>query len=60
MRGSLNGVSGVTAADFRGGQFGAIAHATGEQIRSAGLVRGQMPIGPSAANLHYGGERGGV
>jgi hypothetical protein len=49
-----NGVSGVTAANFRGGQFGAIGHATGEQIRSAGLVRGQMPIGPSAANLHYG------
>jgi hypothetical protein len=51
-----NGVSGVTAANFRGGQFGGIAHATGEQIRSAGLVRGQMPIGPSAANLHYGGS----
>ncbi|MGA7241044.1 MAG: DUF6600 domain-containing protein, partial [Bryobacteraceae bacterium] len=51
---ALNGVSGVTAANFRGGQFGAIGHATGEQIRTAGLVRGQMPIGPSAANLHYG------
>jgi FecR protein len=50
----LNGVSGVTAAGFRGGQFGAIGHVSGDQIRSAGLVRGQMPIGPSAANLHYG------
>lgn len=51
---AFNGVSGVSAASFRGGQFGAIGHASGEQIRSAGLVRGQMPIGPSAANLHYG------
>ncbi len=53
-----NGVSGVTAAGFRGGQFGGIIHASGDQIRSAGLIRGQMPIGPSAANLHYS-ERGG-
>jgi hypothetical protein len=50
----LNGVSGVTGANFRGGQFGTIGHVAGDQIRSAGLVRGQMPIGPSAANLHYG------
>jgi hypothetical protein len=55
----LNGVSGVSAAGFRGGQFGSIVHASGEQIRSAGLVRGQMPIGPSAANLRYS-ERGGA
>jgi hypothetical protein len=49
-----NGVSGVSAANFRGGQFGNnIMHASGEQIRSAGLVRGQMPIGPSSSNLRY-------
>jgi hypothetical protein len=56
----MNGVSGVTAAGFRSGQFGSITHASGEQIRSAGLVRGEMPIGPSAANLHYSGRTGGV
>ncbi len=54
----MNGVSGVTAASFRGGQFGAITHASGEQLRSAGLVRGEMPIGPSAANLHYSANAG--
>jgi len=50
-----NGVSGVTGANFRNGQFGAnIMHASGEQLRSAGQVRGQMPIGPSSsANLRY-------
>jgi hypothetical protein len=52
----LNGVSGVSAANFRGGQFGGnIIHASGEQLRTAGLVRGQMPIGPSSANLRYSG-----
>jgi hypothetical protein len=53
-----NGVSGVTAANFRGGRFGGnIMHASGDQLRSAGLVRGQMPIGPSSANLRFS-ERG--
>ena len=54
----MNGVSGVTGANFRGGQFGGISHLSGEQIRTAGLVRGQMPIGPSAANLRYSGAGG--
>jgi hypothetical protein len=55
-----NGVSGVTAANFRGGQFGGnILHASGDQLRSAGAVRGQMPIGPSAANLHYSDHAAG-
>ena len=53
-----NGVSGVTAANFRGGQFGGnIMHASGEQLRSAGMVHGQMPIGPSSANMRFS-ERG--
>lgn len=54
----LNGVSGVSAASFRGGQFGGITHASNEQIRSAGLVRGEMPIGPSASNLRYSANGG--
>jgi len=55
----LNGVSGVSAANFRGGQFGSnIMHASGEQLRSAGQVRGQMPIGPSSANLRYSDRAG--
>ncbi|HEX3879563.1 MAG TPA: DUF6600 domain-containing protein [Bryobacteraceae bacterium] len=52
---ALNGVSGVTGEGFRGGHFGGITHLGQEQVRTAGLVRGQMPIGPSAANLHYSG-----
>jgi len=54
----LNGVSGVSAANFRGGQFGGIVHASGEQLRSAGAVRGEM-IGPSSANLRYSDRAAG-
>jgi hypothetical protein len=49
-----NGVSGMTGANFRGGQFGSnIMHVSGDQLRSAGMVRGQMPIGPSSANMRF-------
>jgi hypothetical protein len=48
-----NGVSSVTAGDFRQGRFGNIAHNTGSQIHEAGLVRGQLPVAPSAASLRY-------
>ena len=54
-----NGVSGVAAADFRGGHFGSIAHVSGDQLRTAGLVRGQVPVAPTAANLHYSNRQVG-
>ncbi len=48
-----NGISSVTAADFRQGRFGGIARFTGAQIHDAGLVRGQLPVAPTAASLRY-------
>jgi uncharacterized protein DUF6600/FecR-like protein len=48
-----NGVSGMSAADFRNGHFGNVGHVSGEQIRTAGAIRGQVPIAPTSANLHY-------
>ncbi len=48
-----NGVSGMTAGDFRAGRYNSVGRVPGEQIRSAGLVRGQMPIGPSSRNLSF-------
>jgi hypothetical protein len=48
-----NGISAVTAADFRQGRFGSIARTTGAQIHEAGLVRGQLPVAPTAASLRY-------
>jgi len=48
-----NGVVGVSAADFAAGRFRNISRVGGEQMRSAGLVRGQLPVAPTAANLRY-------
>lgn len=48
-----NGISSVTAGDFRQGRFGNISRTTGSQIHEAGLVRGQLPVAPSAASLRY-------
>jgi hypothetical protein len=48
-----NGVVGVSAADFSAGRFHNISRVGGEQIRNAGLVRGQLPVAPTAANLRY-------
>jgi len=48
-----NGISSVTAGDFRQGRFGNISRMSGAQIHEAGLVRGQLPVAPGAANLRY-------
>ncbi|HLY20499.1 MAG TPA: FecR family protein [Bryobacteraceae bacterium] len=48
-----NAVATVSAGDFRQGRFSNIVRATGSQIHDAGLVRGQLPVAPSAANLRY-------
>jgi hypothetical protein len=48
-----NGVSSIGAEDFRNGRFGNIGHPTGEQLRTAGLVHGQLGIAPSRGNLQY-------
>jgi hypothetical protein len=49
-----HGVSSVAAEDFRNGRFGNIGHPTGEQLRTAGLIQGQVGIAPSRGNLQYG------
>ena len=48
-----NGVSGVAAGDFRAGRFNSVGRVSAEEMHSAGLVRGQMPIGPTNENLHF-------
>ncbi len=50
----VNGaISGVAAASFTGGRFGAITRVNQEQVRTAGLVRGALPIAPTANNLRF-------
>ncbi len=48
-----NGISSVAAGDFRQGRFRNIMHTSGSQIHEAGLVRGQLPVAPTSANLRY-------
>ncbi len=48
-----NGVSGIGAGDFQGGRFRNIRGFQGGQIQQAGLVRGQMPLAPTARNLNF-------
>jgi len=51
--GVLNGVTAVRGADFQAGRFGNMSHFNGSQIGSASVVRGGVPMAPSAANLRF-------
>jgi len=53
----MNGVTAVSTADFRAGRFNNVVRPGGEQLRSAGVVHGAMPISPSSANLSYAGRQ---
>lgn len=50
---ALNGVSAVSAEDFRGGRFNNIQRVSGAQVGEAGLIRGRVPITPTSANLRF-------
>ena len=47
------GAMGVGAEDFRSGRFTGVSRVSSAELRSAGAIRGQVPIAPTAANLHY-------
>lgn len=46
-------VTAVNAHEFANGRFSSTMHVTPEQLRSASLVRGQVPIAPTAASLRF-------
>ena len=48
-----NGATAVNSADFARGRFSNPMRLTGEQLRSASLVRGQVPIAPTASSLRF-------
>jgi hypothetical protein len=48
-----NGINAVGVHEFQNGRFNNVQRFNGSQIREAGLVRGQMPIAPSSANLRF-------
>ncbi|HEY1338584.1 MAG TPA: FecR family protein [Bryobacteraceae bacterium] len=47
------GVMGLRGGDFASGRFHNVQRVSGDQIRSAGLVRGQMPIAPGNQHLRF-------
>ncbi|HLN01917.1 MAG TPA: DUF6600 domain-containing protein [Bryobacteraceae bacterium] len=47
------GVTAVSAHDFANGRFSSTMHVSTEQLRSASLVRGQVPVAPTSASLRY-------
>lgn len=55
-----NAVSGVDAADFARGRFGNPRALGGDQIRQAGLVRGQLPLAPERESLRFAERQTGV
>jgi len=48
-----NGISGVSYADFRSGRFNNVSRLSASQVASAGVIRGQVPVAPSNANLRF-------
>ena len=48
-----NGVTGVSAREFANGRFTSTMHVSAEQLRSASLVRGQVPITPTSNSLRF-------
>jgi len=48
-----NGVNAVSAADFQRGVFSNRLPVTGAQLQQASLVRGAVPITPTANNLRF-------
>jgi hypothetical protein len=53
------GAMGVAAEDFRSGRFTSVSRVSTAQLRSAGAIRGQVPIAPTAANLRYSSRQAG-
>ncbi|HEY2016961.1 MAG TPA: DUF6600 domain-containing protein [Bryobacteraceae bacterium] len=47
------GISAVSAGDFRSGRYGNVMRVSGNQVREAGLIRGQVPIAPTSGNLNF-------
>jgi hypothetical protein len=50
----FGGVSGMAYNDFHNGRFnGGISRFSGDQVREAGLIRGQMPVAPGRSHLQF-------
>jgi hypothetical protein len=55
-----NGVSAVRVSEFQSGSFNHVARFSGNQIREAGVVHGQMPFAPGNSNLRFSDRQASV
>jgi hypothetical protein len=55
-----NALHGVDAGSFTSGRFSNIARLDPTQVARAGLVRGGLPVTPTANNLRFGNQRATV
>ena len=54
-----NGVTAVSAGDFREGRFNNIVRPGSEQLRNAGVVHGAMPFHPGAGAVNFANRQAG-
>jgi len=52
----VNGVTAVSAQDFQRGAFGNRIAVNRAQLAQVSLVRGTVPVAPTASNLRFGGR----
>jgi hypothetical protein len=48
-----NGVTAVSATDFREGRFNNIMRPGADQLRGAGVIHGAMPLAPTGGAVHF-------
>jgi hypothetical protein len=48
-----NGITALNVNEFRSGRFNAMIHPSGDQLRQAGMVRGQIPLGPGSVHQQF-------
>ena len=49
----MNGVTAVSATDFREGRFNSVMRPGGDQLRGAGVIHGAMPLSPTGGAVHF-------
>ena len=48
-----NGVTAVSATDFREGRFNGVVRPGSAELRSAGVIHGAMPLAPAGGAVHF-------
>ncbi len=55
----VNGVTAVRGTDFSAGRFNSFVRVSGDDLRSAGVARGPIPVAPDRAHLQFSERQNG-